>query len=251
MSRDNSVQPLPTPGAAGPGSQADLRSMLALALDFDDSVVAMRWAVRLRDYFGVAKVGLELFSAAGPPVVAELLEAGFQVFVDMKLADIPTVTRKAARVLGALGASYLTIHTSAGPHSLRAGVEGLAEGAERAGLPPAVALGVTVLTSEPEAPAELLRARVRVAAEAGCGGVVCAAADLVEVKAVAPSLLPVVPGIRLAGEGTHDQGRAATPGQAVRSGAGLLVIGRAVTEAASPEAAARAIIDEVGAATVS
>ena len=76
-----------------------LRQRLALALDFDDTVIASRWAARMRPWFGVAKVGLELFSAAGPPVVAELMEAGFSVFVDMKLADIPTTTRRAARVL--------------------------------------------------------------------------------------------------------------------------------------------------------
>ena len=226
----------------------DARARLALALDFDDAVVAMRWAVRLRDYFGVAKVGLELFSAAGPSVVAELVDAGFKVFVDMKLGDIPTVTRRASRVLGALGASYLTIHTSAGPASLRAGVEGLAEGADRGGMPVPMALGVTVLTSEAEAPAELLRSRVKSALDCGCGGVVCAARDLPEVKGAAPGLLTVVPGIRLAGGGTHDQGRVATPGDAARAGADLLVVGRAVTEAAAPEAAASAVMAELAAA---
>jgi orotidine-5'-phosphate decarboxylase len=226
----------------------ELRHRLALALDFDDSVLAMRWATRLKDYFGVAKVGLELFSAAGPPVVVELVEAGFKVFVDMKLADIPTTTRKAARVLGGLGASYLTIHTSVGAACLRAGVEGLAEGAEKGGWPEPVALGVTVLTSEVEASADLLRSRVEAAVAGGCGGVVCAARDLAAVKNAGPQLLTVVPGIRLSGGGSHDQARTATPGEAVRSGADLLVIGRAVTEAPSAEAAVLAVIDEVAAA---
>jgi orotidine-5'-phosphate decarboxylase len=223
----------------------DLRDRLALALDFDDAVLAMRWALRLKDWFGVAKVGLELFSATGPSAVTDLVDAGFKVFVDLKLADIPTVTRRTSKVLGALGASYVTVHTSTGPATLRAGVEGLAEGAERAGLPVPVALGVTVLTSEAEAPADVLRRRVEVARDAGCGGVVCAARDLAEVKGVAPALLTVVPGIRLAGGGTHDQGRAGTPSEAVRAGADLLVVGRAVTEAARPEAAASAIMAEL------
>jgi orotidine-5'-phosphate decarboxylase len=222
-----------------------VRRRLALALDFDDSVLALRWAVRLKGSFGVAKVGLELFSAAGPSVVAALVEEGFQVFIDLKLADIPTTTRKAARVLGALGATYLTLHVSAGPSSLRAGVEGLAQGAERGGLPAPVALGVTILTSEADAPRDLLRARVRAAAEAGCGGIVCAAPDLAEVKAEAPRLLTAVPGIRLAGEGTHDQARATTPGEAARAGADLLIVGRAVTEAADPESAAEEIMAEL------
>jgi orotidine-5'-phosphate decarboxylase len=225
-----------------------VRQMLALALDVDDSVLAMRWAERLRPWFGVAKVGLELFCAAGPSVVTELLDAGFDVFVDMKLADIPTTTGRAAKVLGALGASYVTVHTFAGPAVLQAGVEGLAEGAESAGLRPPMALGVTVLTSEPEASVELLTARVAAAAAAGCGGVVCAAADLRTVKQLAPALVAVVPGIRLAGSGPDDHGRPATPSDAVKSGAGLLVIGRAVTGATGPhgpEEAAASIAGQV------
>ena len=103
-----------TTGPAVPDELEQFRQRLVLALDVDDSVLAMRWAARMQPWFGVAKVGLELFSAAGPQVVAELLEAGFRVFVDLKVLDIPTTTRKAARVLGALGASYLTVHASAG-----------------------------------------------------------------------------------------------------------------------------------------
>ncbi|HXW78186.1 MAG TPA: orotidine-5'-phosphate decarboxylase [Acidimicrobiales bacterium] len=234
-----------TGGAPSDGVE-DLRQRLILALDVDDSVVAMRWAARMRPWFGVAKVGLELFSAAGPPVMAELIEAGFKVFVDMKLADIPTTTRRAARVLGALGASYLTIHTSVGVGTLQAGVEGFDEGAERAGLPAPVALGITILTSEPDAPPELLRDRVAVARDAGCGGLVCAAPDLSVTKAVAPGLLAVVPGIRLAGTGNDDQGRVATPTQALRAGADMLVIGRAVLAAPSPEEAAASILADLG-----
>ncbi|MGO9658315.1 MAG: orotidine-5'-phosphate decarboxylase [Acidimicrobiales bacterium] len=229
----------------GSGKPEVVRQRLVLALDVDDSVLAMRWASRLRPWFGVAKVGLELFSAAGPTAIGALLEGGFKVFVDLKMADIPNTTRRAARVLGALGVSFLTVHASAGPATLEAAVQGLAEGAERAGLAPPVALGVTVLTSEAEAPADLLRARVASARDAGCGGVVCAAADLDEVKAVAPGLLTVVPGIRPAGTDRHDQGRAATPGHAIRHGADMLVIGRAVTGAEDPEKAALSIVEEV------
>ncbi|HUB68873.1 MAG TPA: orotidine-5'-phosphate decarboxylase [Acidimicrobiales bacterium] len=229
-------------------TDAAIRSRLALALDFDDSVVALRWAARLKDYFGVAKVGLELFSASGPSVVAGLVGDGFEVFIDLKLADIPNTTRRAARVLGSLGASYLTVHASAGTGTLRAGVEGFAEGAESAGFPVPVTLAVTVLTSDPDASPELLRARVRTACEAGCGGVVCAAPDLAEVNAAGPGLLKVVPGIRLAGSAAHDQSRTATPGEAMRAGAGILVIGRAVTDAPDPVSAAEAIVDELSAA---
>ena len=99
-----------------------------------------------------------------------------------------------------------------------AGVEGLAEGADRAGLPAPVALGITILTSDADAPADLVRARVAAARDAGCGGVVSAASDLGVAKAVAPGLLSVVPGIRLAGTASDDQSRAATPAQAMRAG---------------------------------
>jgi len=234
----------------GSGGNEDLRRRLALALDFDDNVEALRWALRLKNYFGVAKVGLELFSASGPSVVAALVDEGFEVFVDLKLADIPTTTRKAAVVLGAFGARYLTVHVSAGASTLRAGVEGFSEGAERAGLPKPVTLGITVLTSEVDAPAALLRDRVEAAVEAGCGGIVCAAADLAVANEVAPELLKVVPGIRLLGSGAHDQARTATPSQAARAGADLLVIGRAVTQAEVPEEAAETIVAELVAAGV-
>jgi orotidine-5'-phosphate decarboxylase len=232
-----------------PGDVAQFRQRLVLALDVDDSVIAMRWAARMQPWFGVAKVGLELFSAAGPPVVAELMEAGFRVFVDLKLLDIPTTTRKAARVLGALGASYLTVHASGGTAALAAGAQGLAEGAARAGLPTPGVLAVTVLTSEAEAPVDLLRARVEAARESGCCGIICAASDLAEAKAIAPGLLAVVPGIRLAGTPRDDQGRTATPAEALLAGADMLVIGRAVTAAADPEAAAASIVEELAAAS--
>ena len=107
-------------------------------------------------------------------------------------------------------------------------------------------LGVTVLTSEPDAPRALLEQRLTSAVAADCGGVICAADDLVEVARVAPELLTVVPGIRPDGVASHDQGRPATPTTAIQQGAGILVIGRAVTSADDPESAADAIANEVG-----
>ncbi len=219
-----------------------LRSRLALALDVDDAVAAQRLARELRGWFGVAKVGLELFSAAGPAVVQMLIDDGYEVFLDLKMADIPTTVRKAANVLGALGVSYLTLHAFAGPAVLRAGVEGLAEGAERAGLEAPRALAVTVLTSDADAPPHILAKRVTAAVEARCAGVVCAASDVAEAKEIAPRLLTVVPGLRPAGTPTHDQARSATPAEALAAGADLLVIGRAVTAAEDRPAAASALV---------
>ena len=153
----------------------DVRRRLALVLDTDDLVVARRLAQTLRPWFGVAKVGLELFSAAGPDAIETMAELGYEVFADIKLHDIPTTVGKASRVLGSLGATYVTMHAFGGVDMLRAGVEGLRDGAERAGLPEPTALAVTVLTSDNSAPSHILPKRVAVAIEAGCGGLVCAA----------------------------------------------------------------------------
>jgi orotidine-5'-phosphate decarboxylase len=188
-----------------------IRDRLALALDTDDLVDALRLARDLEPWFGVAKVGLELFSATGPEVVTALCERGWKVFLDLKLHDIPTTVGKAARVLGALGASYLTLHAHGGAHMLRAGVEGLTIGAEQAGLDVPAAVAVTVLTSDDSAPPHILGKRVAAALDGGCKGIVCAASDVKEAKQLAPRLIAVVPGIRLAGSETHDQARSSTP----------------------------------------
>ena len=217
------------------------RDKLAIALDVDDIVEAHRLAKEVAPWFGVAKVGLELFSAHGPAAVHQLVGLGYKVFLDLKLHDIPTTVGKAARVVGSLGVSYLTIHAVGGAPMLRAGVEGLAEGASRAGLPEPVSLAVTILTSDDGAPPHILGKRVQAALEGGAGGLVCAASDLQNARELAPRLVKVVPGIRPAGTATHDQARAATPQAALGAGADLLVIGRAVTAAEDRAAAAAAI----------
>jgi orotidine-5'-phosphate decarboxylase len=229
-----------TGGAASAGVPAAWagRDRLALALDVDDLVAALRLARDLRPWFGVAKVGLELYSAAGPDAVGSLTDLGYDVFLDLKLHDIPTTVGRAATVIGAIGVRYLTLHASGGVPMLRAGVEGLAEGAAGADLPAPVALAVTVLTSDGDAPPHIVPKRVRVALDAGCGGLVCGAPDLADVRALAPRLELVVPGTRLPGQASHDQARTATPRAALDAGASVLVIGRAVTAAPDPRAAA-------------
>jgi orotidine-5'-phosphate decarboxylase len=217
------------------------REHLALALDVDDLDVAVGLARRLEPWFSVAKVGLELFGAAGPRAVDELAGLGFPVFLDLKLHDIPTTVGRAARALGRRGVRYLTLHAQGGTSMLRAGVDGLAEGAAAVGASPPSALGVTVLTSVREPGEGVVAERVLAAVEAGCGGVVCAAEDIGTAKRLAPQLLAVVPGIRPAGTARDDQARAATPHAALSAGADLLVVGRAVTAADHPETAAKAL----------
>src|SRR6185369_12009034 len=126
----------------------ELRDRLILALDVDDLVAATRWVDELKPWFGVAKIGLELWAAAGPDAVVSIVDRGYRVFLDVKLHDIPTTVGRAARVLGTLGPSYVTIHAAGGVDMLRAGVEGLAEGADRVGAATPKVLAVTILTSD-------------------------------------------------------------------------------------------------------
>jgi orotidine-5'-phosphate decarboxylase len=238
-------EPIPAAPQADPSSPRD---RLVLALDVDDVVAAHRLAHELRPWFGVVKIGLELFSAAGPTVVQEMIDDGYRVFLDLKLADIPTTVNRTARVLGAFGVSYLTMHAFLGRAMLRAGVEGLRDGASRAGLPEPTALAVTILTSDTGAPPHILGQRVSTALDAGCGGVVCAAADVREVKQLAPRLITAVPGLRSAGDAPNDQARVATPESALAAGADLLVIGRTVTAAPNRVAAAQALVADIRAA---
>jgi orotidine-5'-phosphate decarboxylase len=226
-----------------------VRDRLALALDTDDLVDALRTARDLEPWFAVAKVGLELFSATGPEVVTALVERGWKVFLDLKLHDIPNTVGRSARVLGALGASYLTLHAHGGVAMLRAGVDGLLTGAEQAGLESPAAIAVTVLTSDDGVPPHILGKRVATALEGGCSGIVCSASDVREAKQLAPRLFAVVPGIRLAGTDQHDHARSSTPEEAIIAGADLLVVGRAVTGARDRVAAAALVAGAVQSAS--
>ncbi len=223
----------------------ETKNRLALALDYDDLVEALRVARRFKDYFGIVKVGLELYSATGPDAIGSMLDEGFSVFCDLKLYDIPTTVEKTAKVLGALGASYLTLHAHGGTQMLRAGVEGLCEGASSAQLSPPSALAVTVLTSDNAAPGHIVGDRVQIAKDSGCHGVICAGSDVENVKRLAPEFLTVVPGIRLADSTKDDQKRFSTPSDALGAGADILVIGRTVTKAKDPFAAAQRVVDEI------
>ena len=212
-------------------SAAAVRQRLVLPLDVDDLVEASRLARLLKPWFGIVKVGLELYSAAGPDAITSFVDDGFDVFADLKLCDIPTTVHRAAHVLGSLGATYLTVHGFGGADMVRAAVEGFDAGAEAVGLPAPEVLAVTVLTSDDAAPAHILSKRVQVALAAGAGGIVCAGSDAREARQYGPRLTIVVPGIRPRGTPQDDQARAVTPGQAIEAGADLLVVGRPVTRA--------------------
>lgn len=218
-----------------------LRGRLALALDVDNEAKALALAGELAEWFGVAKVGYELYAAAGPGVVEKLRELGLEVFLDLKLHDIPTTVGKGATVLGRLGVAYLNFHAAGGEAMLRAGVEGLAVGADSAGVPRASALAVTVLTSDQPDPT-VLAARIKTARAAGCDGVVCGAPDLGAVRELFRDAVTMVPGIRTGSAASDDQVRIATPFEALSTGADVIVVGRTVTAAADRGAAARDLV---------
>jgi orotidine-5'-phosphate decarboxylase len=222
------------------------RDHLALALDVGDLDAAVAVAQRVQPWFGVAKVGFELYAEAGPSAFDALRDKGFRVFADLKLHDIPNTVGRAARALGRRGVDFLNFHAAGGVDMLRAGVEGLADGAREAGHARPLALAVTVLTSDPHVDAR--DERMHAARDADCDGVVCAGTDVEIARAL--GLRTMVPGIRLAGGAVHDQARVDTPGDAIERGADWLVLGRAVTGADDPENAAREVTRAVAEALI-
>jgi orotidine-5'-phosphate decarboxylase len=204
---------------------------LAIALDTSDQEQALEWAKAVKGIFGVAKVGLQLFSAQGPAIVGRLRQQGFEVFLDLKLHDIPTTVEKAARVIGSLGVAYATVHAVGGVEMVRAALSGLWEGADGAGHSRPQLLGVTVLTSLETASRDELTKRIAILIEACSDGLVCAPTDLALVNSKVPNFVKVVPGIRRPQDPLDDQARVSGPDVAVAAGADILVIGRPVTAA--------------------
>ncbi|ANM32023.1 hypothetical protein ABI59_01905 [Acidobacteria bacterium Mor1] len=227
-----------------------------VALDTPDADGACALAAAVAPSVGGYKIGLELFSSHGPAVVRRMAEeTGRPLFVDLKLHDIPNTVAKAAAALGHLGAGFLTVHALGGEAMIARAVEGAREGAAAAGLEPPAILAVTVLTSHDDADLERLglagpceSAVCRLAesaARAGAQGVVCSALEIEMVREVFPEGVLMVPGIRPAGAALDDQSRVATPAGAVARGADHLVIGRPITRADEPRAAAEAIAREL------
>jgi len=204
----------------------------------------------------IFKVGLELFTAEGPPLLYDLKALGKEVFLDLKLHDIPTTVGEAVRVGVRHGAAMMTIHASGGLEMMaRAAEVARLEASERGTAKPLL-LGVTVLTSlkaEDLAavgmvadPAAQVRRLAGLAKKAGMDGIVCSAQEIEIVREeVGPEMLIVTPGIRPAGAAAQDQKRVMTPALAVAKGSDYLVIGRPITRAASPAEAFARIVREL------
>lgn len=231
------------------------RSRIAVALDASERGRILELARLVGPEVGVLKVGLEAFCAHGPALVAEVA-ARAPVFLDLKLHDIPNTVGGAAAAAARTGASILNVHAGGGREMMRAAGERARESAAAAGLPAPKVIAVTVLTSLDAAalaevglsgtPREAALRLAVLARESGLDGVVCSPEEIEAIRAACgPEFLLVVPGIRPAGSAAGDQKRIATPASAARAGADLLVIGRPITGAADPAAAARAIAAEV------
>lgn len=223
------------------------------ALDTPDANRAASWASALAPHVGLVKIGLELFIASGPGVIASVAAAGAPIFLDLKLHDIPNTVAGATRAAASLGVAMLTIHAAGGP----AMVAAAREAAESTGARRPMILAVTVLTSLGAAdlaatgvaggPAQQVLRLARLAVDSGADGLVCSAHEVAPLRAaLGPGVPLIVPGIRPAGADAGDQKRVMTPQQAVVAGADWLVIGRPITGAADPAEAARAIADSLG-----
>ena len=239
----------------------DPADRIIVALDGMDAEGALALAASLPQLRWV-KVGLELFTAAGPEVVARLRDQGKRVFLDLKFHDIPATMAGACRSAARLGAELITVHACAGSEALAAAQEAAHASAVAAGLSAPTLLAVTVLTSWEAArfaaelaigePVEAYVPRLaRLAAAAGIGGCVCSPLEVAALRAAHPQPFALVtPGIRPSGSARGDQARVLTPAQAIAAGARQLVIGRPITAAPDPAAAFAACCIELAEASL-
>lgn len=231
---------------------------LIVALDVDTPDQALDLVTDLRDVAGMFKIGSQLFTLAGPRIVKDVIASGAKVFLDLKFHDIPHQVAGSARSAAQLGISLFTLHASGGEEMMRRAVEAVTEVAEREGTTRVKVLAVSVLTSIDAAtlsqiginstPEESVLRLVKLAEQSGVDGVVASPQEAATIRAtVAPKFLIVTPGIRPAGNdaGADDQRRIATPAAALNAGADYLVVGRPITAAADPVAAAREIVAEM------
>ncbi len=229
----------------------EARRRLIVALDVPGAAEAVELVNRLERSCMWFKVGMELFTAAGPVAVEPLVARGHSVFLDLKYHDIPNTVAGAVRSAAALGVRLITLHAGGGPAMLEAAQNALAGMVD----PPQL-LAVTMLTSMDQAqvsavglgrtPAEQVELLAKMGLAAGIRGFVCSPQEVAALRGLTgPEGVLVIPGIRPAGAQTGDQKRIATPADALRNGASYLVVGRPITQAADPAEAAEAIVKEM------
>ncbi len=226
-----------------------MKKRIIVALDTDSPEAALSVVKDLAGEVGMFKVGMELFPRGGPELVRRILDARADVFLDLKFHDIPNTVAGAVRSAVALGVRFATVHASGGRQMLAVAAE-TARGTDT------TILAVTVLTSLDDSdlseigfsssPADLAVRMAGMALREGIGGIVCSAREVAAIRRlVGKSVVLVTPGVRLPDEAVGDQKRIVTPYDAIRNGADYLVIGRPITKAADPVAAARNIAAEM------
>ncbi len=233
-----------------------LADRLCVALDSSDRDHILQLAGRLGGEVGWLKIGLEAFVAHGPALVHELVACAAKVFLDLKLHDIPATVQRASANAARSGARLVTVHAAGGRRMIEAARSGVHEGS---GGRRTSVLAVTVLTSLDASdlaelgfadPSELVSRWARLAIDAGADGVVASAHEAAALRsALGPEALVVTPGIRMPGGEEDDQRRVSHPAAALAAGADLLVVGRPITGAADPIAAARAMLTAMGGAS--
>ncbi|HEY5548853.1 MAG TPA: orotidine-5'-phosphate decarboxylase [Coriobacteriia bacterium] len=232
-----------------------MRDRIIVALDQPDLDSALVCARSLVGHARWVKVGMTLYYREGPAAVAAMRDLGFDVFLDLKLHDIPHQVEGAARAIGALGAGMLTLHASGGADMMEAAVRGARAGAADAGMPAPAVIAVTVLTSMDaealasvgvaDSPADQVVGLAALARTAGVDGVVCSPQEAAEMRALlGPDALVVTPGVRPAGSESADQSRVATPAAALAAGASHIVVGRPITGATDPAIAFEKIVHD-------
>lgn len=224
------------------------REYLYIPLDQMEPEEALALARKLAPEVGGFKVGMDLFNQGGPSVVREVVAFGRPVFLDLKLHDIPQTVARGVRAVRNLGVRYLTVHAAGGEAMLRAAQE---EAGDVLRL-----LAVTLLTSIDqatalaigwqEAPQEIVLRLARIAQDAGLRGYITSGEEAARLRALAPDASIGVPGVRRAQDASGDQRRVVTPAAARRAGADLIIVGRPITKAADPVAAAQAFVQEIG-----
>lgn len=231
----------------------DPRQRLIVALDVSTGEAARKIVAAVGDSALTYKVGMQLYTAEGPPIVHELVASGRRIFLDLKYHDIPNTVGAAVSGAAKLGVSMLTVHAAGGGKMLRAAVEA----AEKVN-PELLVLAVTVLTSLDDTGLGTLGVRggvsdqvLRLAALAlanGCRGIVASAHECEALREeFGRDFVIVTPGVRPAGSGHDDQARVVTPAEAIAAGASHIVVGRPITEASDPAAEARAILGQMAA----
>jgi orotidine-5'-phosphate decarboxylase len=225
----------------------DARDRLIIALDVPSVREAEAMVTRLGDSASFYKIGYQLAFAGGIPFAADLIAAGKQVFLDLKLHDIGNTVAKGVASVAQMGATFLTVH--AYPQTMKAALEGKRGSKLKI-------LAVTVLTSYDAADleaagyklgvAELVARRAQQARDIGVDGLVCSPEEAANLRSIVGGKLALVtPGIRPAGSAAGDQKRIMTPAKAIAAGADYLVVGRPIVEAADPKAAAETIVAEI------